>query len=658
MPLVVELVRQIESDTVYPSAVRPTMPLEIWSGSETKPVSAGQQTWEEYGRFLRAIGMAQIDNGELRLTSTGREFAESSSPDVLGQALASRLRLFAESLAFISEAPATVDALKAHLSKQYGTDWGSLGQVRARIDWLDAIGAIEATTSHRWQVTQRGKDLLSRCQLVSPMALSVESGDGRELPPEPEAIAEMLDELRTGARDHRSRSNYNIWVPSPADQPNKVENLRIIVNAALSPQPREEFLVFIASTFRLRRSSVDSMLPFLRASGLVSEVSLGVFQATPAAQAWLESGDDVNFIRLLHSRMRFVGEMLRAARSGIERSDLYKEAATFGLNVDKTRWIAAFLQDVQLIAPPKYGSLRTTPYGLALLEQLPLAVPSDTEEPEPPAPPTRVPHESETFPERLAELARSPMALEKGSGKAFEDAVCEGFVAMGFNARTISGSGATDVLVEWQDETGERVVAIVEAKSRASGTVSHTDVSDVALETHKAHHGATYVAIIAPGFAGETIRNMAAKRGWALLEASRFAEIVDGATTLGLTPATTGLLFAVPGGSDALNEAIDRRKRELAVISFTVRQLIEEARQTGDAITPRDISRDGRRTDLQPSVDEVISAFQLIRGTAPTAIRLVEENPDAGFSTYVVGQPKAAAAALRAVAASIEAGQT
>nr|WP_146218283.1 hypothetical protein [Micromonospora acroterricola] len=64
-------------------------------------------------------------------------------------------------------------------------------------------------------------------------------------------------------------------------------------------------------------------------------------------------------------------------------------------------------------------------------------------------------------------------------------------------------------LVRWRSADGSQSTAIIEAKARSSGHVTHTDVSDVAIETHKGRHHASFIAIVGPGFSGDTIKNMA-----------------------------------------------------------------------------------------------------------------------------------------------------
>jgi hypothetical protein len=495
--------------------------------------------------------------------------------------------------------------------------------------------------------------------IVTPEAFNYEHQQHvAEIPAPPAEIATILDELSTLTRTHDSRRTYNIWVPSPPSNPNKVENLRTIINAAFERIEREELFSFICQTFGLKRSSVESMLPFMRASGLLVEVGRGVYEATPAARAWIESGDDLNFIRILHANMRFIGEMIRAVENDVTRNEMYSEAALFGLNTDKCRWIAGFLLSTGLIEEPRYGSLKATPRGAELAVELPLA---DT-------PTSQVVH-SDMAPSNQAlknhqlrmkdvfvRLSREPLAGGEGSGRAFENAIRDTFLALGFEARAVGGSGETDVLVQWHDSHGSRLTAIVEAKSRSTGHVTHTDVSDVAIETHKNRHKAGLVAIVGPGFSGDTIKNMAGQKGWALLDAERLGTLAEASIALGLRPGEVGGLFQVPNGLSDLEDLIAARGRELEIVSFMLSKFVQEACESGEAISARDISRDGRRTELSPSVDEVVAAIATISRLQVEALRLVDASDDPKFATYVIGDVSAGASQLRALADAIERG--
>lgn len=120
-----------------------------------------------------------------------------------------------------------------------------------------------------------------------------------------EEIAILLQRLENSPEMHKKRSRYNIWVPSP----NRIDNLRVIIQAASERIAKADLFHFIEEEFNLKTSSVESMFPFLKVSGLIEEVGRNIYMATTAANAWLETGNDLDFIRVLHSNMQFVGEM-------------------------------------------------------------------------------------------------------------------------------------------------------------------------------------------------------------------------------------------------------------------------------------------------------------------------------------------------------------
>jgi hypothetical protein len=660
--LVPELIKQIGEGRAIDLDSHVALSFDL---SEIEPRSGGAPrqvqpaTWREYYGFLRGLGLATSAGDGLRLTEAGERAREQPTPYVLAEIFADRIRLFAEVLAIIAEGPMTVDEVHECVQERFGPLWRSNANTRIRMDWQEVLGLIESAGNRKWRVTTLGGTFLADRMLVTPEALSGDDPQEVTIMPATPGVSACLEELTTSTRTHSSRSTYNIWVPSPATSPNKVENLRTIMAATLDRVKREDLFAFICERFELKRSSVESMLPFLRASGLLVEVSRGVYEATPIAREWVDSGDDLNFIRILHAHMRFVGEMIRCVQGEATRSDMYAEAATYGLNVDKCRWIAGFLLNTGLIEEPRYGSLRATPRGRVLLEELPLAAATqvattDIDEGSTVSDPGTVAPPPELA-EGLERLAKDPNADGLQSGRAFEAAVCNTFAAMGFGSRVISGSGDTDVLVEWVDHEGAVRTAIVEAKARTSGSVTHTDVSDVAIETHKARHDAEGVAVVAAGFGGQTIVNMAEKKGWALIEAGRLGELAAGAIAVGLRPCDIAILFVAPNGVSDLEDLIAARQRELKIVSFLVRKLAEEG-DGGEAISARDISRDGRRTQLAPSVDEVVAAIDTLVRLQVDFPRLVDSSGDARFSTYVLGDSGSAVRQLRALADAIERG--
>jgi hypothetical protein len=328
------------------------------------------QPWRSYVPFLTGLGLASNQAGVLHLSDTGTQFFADSTPKQLADIIQDKVRLFGEVLQILATAPSTVEIANERLCRAYGLTWANLNNIRRRMDWLEVLGLIEDVGNRKWAPTASGKAMLEEWSIVSPeifesFNLDPEDVDVTEPPVE---IAALLQALADSPETHQNRSTYNIWVPSP----NRISNLRLIVQAASERIAKSDFFIFIEEEFSLRTSSVESMLPFLKASGLLEEVERGVYLATAVAKAWLETGSDLDFIRILHVNMRFVGEMIAAAKNEIARNDLYSQAKPYGLNVDKARWIAGFLLESGLLEEPRYLYLKATPAGTRLVSSLPL----------------------------------------------------------------------------------------------------------------------------------------------------------------------------------------------------------------------------------------------------------------------------------------------
>ncbi|WP_449279613.1 restriction endonuclease [Leucobacter sp. GX0328] len=661
VPLVLKLVELLGDAEVIDLDSSPKIPEEIFlSVPALGGAEPGQEpaTWRQYLPFLRGVGLAKNGATGLTLTAIGRELLADPRPALLGKILADKVRLFAETLAFIATEPMTIEDVHEGIQTQYHPSWKNLGGTRSRMDWQEKLELVTPISNRRWEVTAAGQALLVNRILVSPDAFESLEDVAVELTPAPLEISTLLDELRESVREHQSRSTYNIWAPSPPTSPNKVENLRTIINAALTRIERSELFAFICETFCLKRSSAESMMPFLRASGVLVEVGRGVYEATAAAKAWIESADDINFIRILHAHMRFVGEMVLVVEPGIERSQMYEAGKQYGLNVEKCRWIASFLLNTGLIEEPRYGSLRATSAGIALLQELPLSEAPKLNGSEVIPEVADRPRENRSVEEplkaRLMRLSQDPQPNGTKPGSAFEYAVRDAFREMGFQARVISGSGDTDVLVQWQGDDGTLVSAVVEAKSRSNGHVSHTDISDVALETHKGRHNAEFIAVVGSAFSGDTIRNMADQRNWSLIEAERLGTLVETVNALGLRPCEAASIFRSTKGLSELDDLIAERTRELDVVSFIFTKLEEEVGEGGEAISARDISRDGRKTDLAPSVTEVAAGIELVAGLQVGAFKQIDAAERPEYGTYVIGDVSASVNRLRAFANAIE----
>lgn len=615
------------------------------------------QTWRVYAPFLKGLGLAYNHSGSLVLSDKGYYFAEKPTRRNLADLIQDRFRLFGEMLNVVNEAPVTIEEADKKICKMYGLNWNNLSNTRKRMDWLEVLGLINAIGNHKWEITEEGKQALKSWCIVNPEVLEYEDSDMDELEitEPPVEIAVLLQKLEESPEMHKKRCTYNIWVPSP----NRIENLRIIIQFALNRVSRKELFEFIENEFELKLSSVESMLPFMKASGLLEEVSRNIYSATAAARAWIETGNDLDFIRILHVHMRFVGEILLCAENDIARNHIYLKGQSYNMNNEKIRWIVGFLLEAGLLGEPQYLHLKTTKMGRCFAETLPLEketeciIPEKTvkkEEQQPEKELSRL----DKICERLSAAATNSVLEGKNPGLAFEEAISDIFSYMGFKTEHVGGSGDTDVVLKWKDND-DIVVAIVDGKSKINGQVSHGDISDIALDTHKEKNKADYVAVIGPGFSGDTIRNFALKKEYALITDKQLIEIAKASEELGLSIREMALMFKSPDGLSELEEMISSKRRELDVISEIIRQFCNK-QELLESLSPRDLFLLLLNSSIAPSLEELISGFDTLSNNQTGILKRVNKNSTLENVQYVLCDEKRTINRMRALANAMEKG--
>lgn len=617
------------------------------------------QSWRAYAAFLKGVGLVRNQAGRLTLSDIGTHFLSEPTQRNLADQIQDRFRLFGEVLGILEIEPATVEEADKILCNSYGLDWNNLSNIRRRMDWLEVLGLIRAIGNRKWEVTDSGREALKDWCLVNPKVLELMDFEPNdiEINDPPEEIAILLQRLSDSPEMHKKRSTYNIWVPSP----NRIENLRMIIQVAFDQITKMDLFGFVEKEFHLKLSTVESMLPFLKVSGLLEEVGRNVYVATPAAKAWLKTGSDLDFIRILHANMQFVGEMIKAAENDIIRNDIYAQAKLYGLNVEKARWIAGFLVEAGLLEEPQYLHLKATYMGRNFIAGLPLAeanrtvVEQTNELDEVKAVRAQCPSKFEMVCNRLHNTSTDPGAEGKGSGVAFEEAIADIFRFMGFKAERIGGSGDTDVVVKWKDEEDKYIVAIIDGKSKSGGQVSHGDISDVAIDAHKEKNNADYVAIVGPGFSGNTIQNHARKKGFSLITDGQLIEIASASKEIGLSLSEIALAFQVPNGLSQLEEIISTKKRELNIISEVISKFLRE-QELLDGLSPRDLFLLLRNSNESPSLDELIGAFETLAREEIGILRKVDGKNSPENVRYILKGAEKSINYLRALATAIEKG--
>lgn len=615
------------------------------------------QTWRVYAPFLKGIGLVYNHSGKLMLSDKGKRFAEEPTKGKLADLIHERFRLFGEMLDIVDEEPIAIEEADKKICKKYGLNWSNLSNTRKRMDWLEVLGLIEAIGNRKWKITKVGKETLKNWSIIGPEVLEYEDSDTDEIEiiDPPIEIGVLLQKLKESPEMHKKRCTYNIWVPSP----NRIENLRIIIQFSLNRVTRKELFEFIESEFGLKQSSVESMLPFLKASGLLEEVGRNIYTATVAARAWLDTGNDLDFIRILHVHMRFVGEILLYVENDTVRNNIYLKGQNYCMNNEKIRWIIGFLLESGLLEESQYLHLKTTNLGRAFVKTLPLEVITERDAHEENENKTQNSSDREfsklaQICERLSAAATNPHIEDKNAGLAFEEAISDIFSYMGFKAEHIGGSGNTDVVLKWKQDN-DIVIAIVDGKSKSNGQVSHGDISDIALDTHKEKNRADYVAVIGPGFSGDTIRDFALKKEYALITDKQLIEVINAFEELGLGIEEMALMFKAPEGFSQLEEIITSKRRELDITSEIVKQF-RNKQDLLESLSPRDLFLLLIDSSLSPSLEELINGFDVLSNNQIGILKKVNQNSAPENVQYILCDERMAINRMRALANAIERG--
>ncbi len=211
------------------------------------------------------------------------------------------------------------------------------------------------------------------------------------------------------------------------------------------------------------------------------------------------------------------------------------------------------------------------------------------------------------------------------------------------------------MVVKWKDAEDKCVVAIIDGKSKSGGQVSHSDISDIAIDTHKEKNNADYVAIVGPGFSGDTIRNHAKKKKYALITESQLRKIAAEAVELGLSLREIALIFQVPDGLSQLKEIIAGKKRELDLISEVVSEFLKKQDSLG-SLSPRDLFLLLLNSNKSPSLDELICVFEILARKEIAILQKVDGKSSVENERYILRDAEKTIYHLRALVSAIEKG--
>ena len=368
----------------------------------------------------------------------------------------------------------------------------------------------------------------------------------------------------------------------------------------------ENLVAWMSDEFSLSETSSRLRLRFLENAGLIYRGD-GIVWLEKQIGKWLEDGEDEAVIAIMHSRVKFLGEMLHELREPKSTEQLRKIAAVYGLDWDGQQQInnrRGWLESAKLIVGSNQR-LELTTAGQDLLNRIAVHQPVETTgasqfdaEPSATSPGGHSPsdirqgrHRSRSVSE--AEVLSSEILAASTASTdptRFERAVRDGFRFMGFIAEHLGGSGKTDVLLTAPLGKLDLYRVAVDAKTTASGSLGDNQVDWETLKEHREIHGAKYSLLVAPDPTGNRLMDRARKSEVSVMSAEQLAYLCLGHARGPLGLVDYEQLFAVSGEIDPamVDEKADQILRLRRLASAICRQLPEKTDRFGP-MSARDV---------------------------------------------------------------------
>jgi len=360
----------------------------------------------------------------------------------------------------------------------------------------------------------------------------------------------------------------------------------------------EQAVAWMQGEFKITKVSSRLRLRFLETAGLINSDD-GIVRLKEPLQFWLEGGQKAVVIAIMHSRIKFIGEMLAELREPKQPKKLQEIAINYGLDWERPTQInmrRGWLESADLITASNIG-LKLLPDGEKLLERLNISSPREKENARRSTTSTTTKGgQKETlgqgrFPnaEKLVSEI-SEASTDSGNPKRFERAVRDGFQFMGFVAKHLGKSGQTDVLLTAPLGKDNSYRVAVDAKTVGSGSLEDGQVDWETLKEHQEKYSAQYSLLVGPNPTGERLMSRAKKNSIGIISAEQLADLCLGHEFAPLSLVDYEYLFKERGEivPTAIEERADQVVRLRGLAVAICRQLPEKTDRFGP-MSARDI---------------------------------------------------------------------
>jgi hypothetical protein len=549
--------------------------LEAPTGAKSVSLSGNDEfALSDVSRLL-GPALTERRDGRLRPTAEAELWLSSKDPIELAHLLHARVRLMGELLSMLRAGPLSHEELRVQSNDLFKMNWATLDQLRRRTGWMRLAGLVEVFDG-TVRITALGRNFLDPLTLDGPDVS--EPGKLESLASPQPATARALEKLRTSGHAQRSDAS-SLFLPAP--DTGSLSVAREVVMLTMSPT-NETALEAVLTGYGIVPASARQARGTLKTLGLIERVSESAWVATPGAQEWLSTGDGVDFVRLVHTKVRFIGEILALIPSGLKTSsELAQQSGT----VDRNRLSAAsvrarlqLLREAGVVEKLSQKEFSLTAVGRTLARELPMEIsPLDGAGLVEPAVDEVIDH-SEKAQRVCVELTEA--SRDSRNPDRFEYAVRDAFRFLGFTADRLGGPGRTDVRAQLALPDRVLVVA-VDAKSSGEGVVPEAQVNLQALKEHRASAGASLSVLVGNEFHRRT-HTAAENDGFvAIVRVSALMSAVSEHAVRGLSWDELAGLFD-PTRSSPEREAnwagiASERDRLLEVLTSVLTQLGEEA---------------------------------------------------------------------------------
>lgn len=591
-------------------------------------------------KALRQLGscglVRKVDRRTVALTDVAKRWLAGEPNDLLIGAFHAHVRYMGELLADVSSNSLTHDELLQVANKNYDFGWSSLDPLRRRTTWLRALGLLDISFDHKIVITPEGVDILKYLVIQKPEELPhrlrQEASELFNINPPGEVLTGLLENL--DSRALKNRKPVIGYVPR-GSRDDALDSFRLLVGSMIPRITRQELNVFCRKEFGIQESSVAGTLSMLRGTGLAEQVSIDEFAATPAACEWIETGDNLDLVRIIHSNISCFGEILYAIEVADQVPALTAYLVrSYGMprkDVAGVRTRIQILRACGLLEEAAFARYRLTSLARSFRDTIPLLRPEKEREEV----------SSENASEELdaaqslritssrlllaAELISA--STDSTNPRRLELAVAKAFHELGLPAEHHGLPGSTDVVVMLGLGGNETEVAIVDAKSSASGVVTEHHVDFDTLREHKKKHNAQLVALVGPSFEEGRLFKRAKEHEVSLIDIDLLATTVRNQQDSPLAPSGVRLLFH-PDAKTALQKFWTAEERSRTLISHVLAVVVREAANPdpvfGGVLTPKDVYALLRNEmEVKPSIDQIENALDLlasplIRGISKT----------------------------------------